>query len=312
MVSRKPKTEIPVSITLLKTLIAVSEQGSFSAAADYVGVSHAAVGQQMKRLESSLQIALFDRTKTPPKLNQLGNALIPKARNIVHSYETMLDDLPGSSEWVGELTLGAVQSTIRGLVPLAIKALKQHAKGLHVRVVPGLSNDLSEQVERGAIDAAILSKPSRVSRSLSWKAFVEEELVLLTSPEVTESDPIRLLQDMPYIKHTRRASVGEISEDWLSENNIAPAVSMEMESLESVASMVYYGLGVSVVPNVCVPDPIFARLRKLPLYAPEHHRILGVLTRQDCPKTALVSGLLLAISEVIIQQGNAQKPELAS
>jgi len=50
-----------MSIQLLKTLVAISEQGSFSTAADKICISHAAVGQQMKRLESSFDMTLFDR-----------------------------------------------------------------------------------------------------------------------------------------------------------------------------------------------------------------------------------------------------------
>ena len=86
-----------MSVSLLKTLIAISERGSFSAAADEICISQAAVGQQMKRLEENLNVTLFDRSQRTLTLNQLGKALVPKARDIVHAYETMLDDLVGGA-----------------------------------------------------------------------------------------------------------------------------------------------------------------------------------------------------------------------
>ena len=45
---------------------------------------------------------------------------------------------------------------------------------------------------------------------------------------------------------------------------------MEMESLESVSSMVAYNLGVSIVPDMCVPDRIFAKLKKIPAGLKSH------------------------------------------
>ncbi|MBT3649511.1 MAG: LysR family transcriptional regulator, partial [Rhodobacteraceae bacterium] len=66
-----------MTIALFKTLIAISEQGSFRAAADVICVTHAAIGQQMTRLEETLQVRLFDRSEKSPKLNQLGKAFVP-------------------------------------------------------------------------------------------------------------------------------------------------------------------------------------------------------------------------------------------
>jgi DNA-binding transcriptional LysR family regulator len=291
-----------LSISLLKTLIAISEQGSFSTAADYVHVSHAAVGQQMKRLEELLHATLFDRSNRTPRLNQLGKALIPKARSVVLSYETLLDDLTGDADLFGEFTLGAVPSAIRGLVPLSIKALMLIYPKLKVRVVPGLSIDLQTLIESGALDAAIVSEPTRVESNVNWQPFVKEELILLTSKEVVDDDPIRLMNQMPYIHHTRRGAVGKLVEDYLKRNNITVHYSMEMESLESLTSMVSHNLGISIVPNACVPDPIFSELKKITLPSEPGSRILGMLTRSDCAKTNLANRLLQQIIETIARQ----------
>ncbi|PLS21515.1 LysR family transcriptional regulator [Neptunicoccus cionae] len=280
-----------MTIALFKTLIAISEHGSFSAAAEEICVTHAAVGQQMKRLEDSLNVSLFDRSAKTPRLNQLGKALVPKAKAVVAEYETILDDLTGDPRMIGELVLGAVPSTIRGLIPQAMKRLVQLYPDLHIRVVPDLSPNLLEQIERGTLDAAVLSEPTRLSRNLDWKPFVREELVLLTSPEVTENDPLEILAMKPYIRHTRQASVGMLAEEWLSDNKVTVHDAMEMGSLENLASMIAHDLGVSIGPNICVPDPIFEGLRKISLGPTATARTLGILTRTDCSKIRLVQRL---------------------
>lgn len=253
----------------------------------------------MKRLEESLHVSLFDRTKNTPQLNQLGKALVPKARDIVYAYDTLLDDLTGEAQWFGELSLGAVPSTIRGLVPLSMKALIVNYPKLHIRVVPGISAGLLEQVERGALDAAIVSQPGTVAANLGWQPIVDEEMVLIASSEVAKENPIDLLQKMPYIRHTRQAAFGMLAEAWLLRHEVAVQTSMEMESIESVAIMVAHNLGISIVPDLCVPDEIFTNLQKIALPPPLSYRSLGLVTRSDCSKIRLVDRLLQQLRNTV-------------
>ncbi len=290
-----------MTISLFRTLIAISETGSFSAAANTVCVTHAAVGQQMRRLEDSLGVKLFDRSEKTPRLNQLGRAFVPKAKAVVFAYETILDDLTGDPRMIGELVLGAVPSTMHGLIPQASKRLLDLYPDLHIRIVPELSPRLLELVEQGSLDAAVLSEPLRVHDNLNWTPFYQEKLVLLTSPEVTETDPGQILATMPYIRHTRQASVGMLAEEWLSKHKVKVNDAMEMGSLENLASMVAHNLGVSVGPNICVPDPIFRQLRKISLGDEAPSRTLGVLTRADCSKLRLVEKLLDQIRLVVAE-----------
>lgn len=287
-----------MALTLLRTLIAVSETGSFSAAAARVHVSQAAVGQQMKRLEETLGVPLFDRDRKTPRLNPLGQSLVPKARDVVAAYDGMLDDLTGEAQMMGEMTLGAVPSTLRGLVPRAVKQLVAAYPALRIRVVPGLSDDLAEQVERGALDAALLGPFRSVRETMVWQPIAQEPLVLIAAPDMTGDDPASLLMSLPYIRHTRRAAAGRLADDWLVRRKLAVTTAMEMETLEAVTSMVAHGLGVSVVPDMCVPEAEFSGLRKLELPgAPV--RELGLLSRADSPKRRLSDRLLEEVSSVI-------------
>lgn len=294
-----------MSIPLFRTLIAIAEQGSFSAAANQVCISHAAVGQQMRRLEETLQVVLFDRSQRTPRLNQLGLALVPKAKAIVHAYDTVLDDLTGDAQFIGELTLGAVPSTVRGLIPMAVKKLIANYPNLHIRVVPGLSGDLFDQVTRGGLDAAVISEPASLDNNLHWSPFAEETLILLTSSEVIEDDPLKILREMPYIRHTRRAAVGLLVEQWLQRNKIAVREAMVMESIATVSGMVAHNLGVSIVPDLCVPDPAFTGLRKIRLRPNTFPRVLGILTRSDCSKIRLIDRLHEQIT-IICEQAAAK------
>jgi len=288
-----------MSLTLLRTLVAIADRGSFAAAADQVCVSQAAVGQQMRKLEDLLQTQLFDRSERSPRLNGAGLSVVPRARAILRDYDQLVDDLVGQAGLYGELTLGVVQSTMRELVPRVLKELIATYPHLHIRIVPGLSDALQDQVERRVLDAAILTTSGPVGAALSWHPFAIEPLVLIAAASETSGDADTLLKTRPFIRHTPRATVGQLADLWLAKAGYSVEATMELDSLESVASMVAHDLGVSVVPDICVPDAVFAGLRRIPLNSHGLERELGILTRSDQGKTRLVEALMSAVTRVV-------------
>lgn len=270
-----------MTIRMLRTLIAVQQHGTFSAAADAVLLTHAAVSQQMKALEEDWRIKLFDRTKRTPELTPLGRALVEKAREVVAAYDGLVPSIVGEEGLRGVVRLGAAPTTLIGLVPLAITLLKRALPELMITVVPGLTTDLMQQVERGSLDAAVISQPHMMPRNLSWLKVADEQLELLASPDTESDDPIHLLRTEPFIRFSRHAVVGGLIEGWLQERGIEVRESMELGSLESISSMVLANLGVSIAPKPCVPPMNPLPLKHFPLDNGKLVRSLGLASRLD-------------------------------
>ena len=149
-----------MSLRHLRTLLAVRDHGSFSAAGDATLITHAAVSQQMKALETNWNIALFDRRPRSPQLTPIGHAFAAKAEAVIRAYDHMLTDIIDGTDFDSEIGLGAVPTTLTGLVPLAVSHLKKNFSQLHVVIQPGLSAALLQQIERRQIDAAIITRPN--------------------------------------------------------------------------------------------------------------------------------------------------------
>ena len=288
-----------MSIKQLRSFLAFKENGSFSAAADELCITKAAVGQQMKLLEESLQTPLFDRNGYRPSLNAVGISFAKEAQKVLDNYDKLFNSLDEDDDYSGTISVGSVPSAILALVPLSVKSMMIEVTNTKIRIVPGMSTDLYDHVLNGSIDVGILSQPQRIEPSLQWVVLVEEPLVLLTSSSFKGTDPIKILQRQPYIRLAQRTSVGLLADQWLTKNKITVKETMIMDSMETLGCMVAHGLGVSVAPDLCKPDPIFSNLRKISLPNSTDARVLGMLTRKDNPKHKIIMKLKQHINNTI-------------
>jgi DNA-binding transcriptional LysR family regulator len=288
-----------MGIKFLRTLIAISEKGNFSDAADQVCVTPAAVSQQMKRLEEMLEVELFDRNRRTPELTLTGKVLVPRAREVVRAYDSMLKDVENEYPMSGEFTIGTVSSSLATLLPVSIKTLLSNYPEIHIRLLTAPSHDLLPQLDRGAIDAAIMSKPLQLRSHFKWQTFAEEDMVVMCSKELQSNDPFELLKNNPYIRMSRHTVVGVMSDDILQDANVNIQDTMELESLESITNMVSHNLGVAIVPRPGVMDVRHEGLKLISIGSATQSRVMGILSREDNLKFRMVDGLLDSLKNTI-------------
>lgn len=289
-----------MSIRQLRTLVAIADAGTFSAAAEAVHVTHAAVSQQMRALEADLGVALFDRSARSPQLTPLARQIIVKARDLIAAYDNLLPSVLQDDGLAGSLRLGALGTTLTGLTPRAVAVLKGRfpALGLHIR--PGLTGPLLAEVERGSLDAALVTKPHLLPSGLVFRPVAKERMELVAALEEAESDPITLLARRPYIRFNRNAVLGTLIDNWIVSSGITVRESMELDSAEAILSMVNAGLGVSILPNPAVPPRDGGGVRRIPLGRDAPVRVLGLAHRKDQVKLPAIDALEQALAEVVL------------
>jgi len=278
-----------MSIRALRTLLTVHRHGSFRAAAEVEGLTPAAVSQQMRNLETSWDLPLFDRSQRTPQLTETGLSLVGEASAVVAAYDNLADLVRSRDTLSGDLIVGAVPTTLTGLVPLALSQLKVLHPGIRVRIVPGLTHQLLLQLERGQIHTAVISRPDVLSATLLFTEIAQEELVLLVAQNA-ETLPLEdQLRTQPFIRFNRDAVVGRQVEAWLQRNGIVVRDAMELDALEAISSMVAAGLGISIVPQRCVNEHRSLPLRTLSLGQGGPKRVLGLVSQMDSPRTRIIN-----------------------
>lgn len=273
--------------------------GSFRAAAEAQHITPAAVSQQMRNLEESLGLELFDRSLRSPKLTVTGLSLVGEAQAVIMAYDDLANKLGNSGKISGELILGAVPTTLTGLVPLALSKLQKTQPDVRVRVVPGLTNQLLSEIDRGLIHAAIISEPQILPRYLKFTRIAEEELVLLTANTIEPAEPTVLLRSHPFIRFSREAVVGRLIDVWLRDNGIVVNDTMELDGLEAISSLVAAKIGISIVPRRCVRTSESLPLNLLSLGDDSPRRKLGLVSRMDSTRINAIKAAERALLDAV-------------
>lgn len=274
-----------MNLAVLRTLVAIAEQETFAAAARILDLSPSAVSLHIRTLEADLGRPLFDRSARPPILTDAGRLAVTRAKDILALAEDLRAGPDDGAEVQGRLQLGAVGSTLTGLLPLALSALRTGHPGLHLEIVSGVSSQLLGMVQRRRLDAAIVSDYDEAERTTEWRPFLRERLVLIAPPDSSGDDVPRLVRTHPFIRYTPSAAVGRVIDRAVQRLRLEPRESMRLDWLEAIEAMVAAGHGVAIVPERRIRP--FERVRTVDLPGPGHYRTLGLVETMANPKRRL-------------------------
>lgn len=141
----------------LQALVAVRRTGSISGAAEQLGYTPSAVSQQIKRLESQMATPLLERVGRGVVLTPAASVLVDEAHELLAGIERVETRMREASGRVhGSVRLGAFSTAVRGLLPEALRGLREGAPDLHVEVRELDPWDAIDAVGAGTLEAAIV------------------------------------------------------------------------------------------------------------------------------------------------------------
>ncbi len=272
------------TLKLIRTFVAVAEYGSFSAAAERIALTPAAVGLQMRALETELKRTLFNRGRRTISLTPEAVSLLPHARQLMVEYGRMVNQRTDPETIAGAIEIGAIISTM-GILTTTIIKMKTTYPALDVRLVLGRSPELVQAVQTGEMDAAVIVEtPGLPHDNAYWTRLYEEPLMLIASRRVAalHADARTLLQTQPFIRFDRRSLSGTKIDQLLHKNHIVPNEILEVNSLAAIVDLVRQNAGVAIVPVLkhsgWATDPALAIL---PLPGPRFVRHIGMIENRD-------------------------------
>ncbi|QRF63239.1 LysR family transcriptional regulator [Variovorax paradoxus] len=282
-------------LTELRTFIAVCRHGTFQAAGDRIGLTQSAVSSQIKRLEDLLGFPLFQRTGRAAVLNAAGHATLPRAEEI-SALCAKLIDLPDEAMTVGMMRLGAIASAQTTLLPRALVMLRQRFPLLRIHVIPGLSIALTDALDSGQIDAAIIIKPPfGILHDMTWQPLVREPYVLVVPSDVPGEDWRQLVQQNPLLRYERTSFGGRMVERFIQRESLSVHDAIELDEIAGLVNLVAVGAGVAIVPLAEANLPLPLGVRMISLGEQTFFREIGVMQRRvsEAPASNILLECLL-------------------
>ena len=247
-----------MDIRQLEALLAVAEEGSFTAAADRLHTVQSNVSGHVHQLEAELGVQLLVRSRRGTVPTEFGVRVIDRARAIRSEIEALRKDLSMLQGLeTGHATLGVVGTVSRSLVPALVVEMRRVAPGLSLRLTEGASERLAVDVAERVLASAVVTEPVADPR-LVVEHLRDEDLVGLvpSSLSLRVREPVLLttLAAHPLILPPQGNPLRDEVDDAARAEHAELRVPIEVEGIRLIADLVASGAGVSILPETAVPN----------------------------------------------------------
>jgi LysR family hydrogen peroxide-inducible transcriptional activator len=246
-----------VYLRQLEALLAVAEEGSFTAAADRLHTVQSNVSGHIQQLEAELGVKLLVRGRRGAVPTEFGERVLDRARAIRSELGALREDLSMlQGLQIGHATLGVVGTVSRSLVPALVDEMRRVAPALSLRLTEGASERLAVEVADRELASAVVTEPVSDPR-LVVEHLRDEALVGLVPASLDLGhEPVSLaaFSDHPLILPPIGNPLRDEVDDSARAERVALRVPIEVEGIRLIADLVASGAGVSILPETAVPD----------------------------------------------------------
>jgi LysR family hydrogen peroxide-inducible transcriptional activator len=296
-----------MTITQLKYVLAVAEHQNFTKAAEHVFVTQPTLSMQIQKLEDELSILIFDRSKKPIELTDVGRKIVNQARNIVNESARMQDVVDQEKGFIGgEFKLGIIPTVMPTLLPMFLKNFTKKYPKVHLIIEELTTAEIISKLNDGHLDAAIAATPlsqekikERVLYFEPFVGYVPDNHRLKTKKKLDRSDldinDILLLED----GHCFRDGVINICKS-LKNNTAGESFQLESGSFETLIKLSDEGFGMTLLPYLNTMEISKKQKSHLRYFNdPSPAREVSLLYKKSELKMQIVNALFDIISGVI-------------
>lgn len=304
---------INITLKQLRYFEALYQHGHFGRAAEACAVTQPALSVQIKELEETLGLVLFERSARHVRLTSFGETFLPRARGILRSVDELGDLARASVQGItGRLRVGIIPTIAPYFLPQLVRRLKQDFPDLDVHFRETLTSRLVQELQEGRLDVAIVALPIGETGLEEHKLF--EESFILVRPDSQAKAPVPALNQLGH-ENLLLLEEGHCFRDQAMAmcklKPASPREGLDGSSLSTLVQMVGAGLGMTLIPQMAAE--VEARAAPVSLASfpePAPGRSIGMIWRRTSP----LAPQLRQIAKVVEAVGlglNTKFPDLS-
>jgi len=297
---------IAMTITQLQYVLAVAEHKNFTLAAEKCFVTQPTLSMQIQKVEEELKIQIFDRTKKPIQLTDIGQKIVNQAKNIVNEAERMKDIVEQQKGFIGgEFKLGIIPTVMPTLLPMFLNTFVKKYPKVKLIIEELNTDDIILKLKNGNLDAAIAATPLNEDKLKEiviyyepFVAYIPEKHRIADKKEIEVSDlnldEILLLQD----GHCFRDGILNLCKN----QDVTPVNNFQIQSgsFETLIKLADEGLGLTLLPYLHTLDLKEKDKLKLKHFKdPKPAREISLIFPKTELKIQIIDALRQSISGVI-------------
>ncbi|WP_298236654.1 LysR substrate-binding domain-containing protein [uncultured Algibacter sp.] len=295
-----------MTITQLYYVLAVAENQNFTKAAEKCFVTQPTLSMQIQKLEDQLDIQIFDRSKKPIELTDVGRKIVNQARNIVNESYRIQDIVDQQKGFIGgEFKLGIIPTVMPTLLPMFLKTfIKKHPK-VKLKIEELSTEEIIARIKDGHLDAAIAATPleedvikERVLYFEPFVSYIPNGHRLHTNNKIDVNDLD--INDMLLLEDGHCFRDGVINLCKVFKNNPDDKFQLESGSIETLVKLSNEGLGMTLLPYLHTLDINDKEKENLHFFnEPTPAREVSIIYHKSELKMQIIEALQDVISGII-------------
>jgi LysR family hydrogen peroxide-inducible transcriptional activator len=308
-----------MTITQLKYVLAVAEHKNFTLAAEKCFVTQPTLSMQIQKIEEELAVQIFDRTKKPIQLTEIGQKIVNQSKNIVNEADRIQDIVDQQKGFVGgEFRLAIIPTVMPTLLPMFLNNFIKKYPKVKLIIEELNTAEIITKLKNGHLDAAIAVTPLEDEKIKEivlyyepFVAYIPENHQSFHKKEIEVSDlninEILLLQD----GHCFRDGILNLCKNLHNEERTN--FQIESGSFETLIKLADEGLGTTLLPYLHTLDlPAKDALKLKHFVEPKPAREVSLIFPKNELKIHIIDALRSTISGVIKGAITFQNVEIIS